>query len=268
MTKVIKNSELQLFSNPKFGDIRVVDIEGKPYFVASDVAKCLGYVKPNNAVSSHCKHATLIQGITDSIGREQSMNVIPQGDIYRLAAKSELPGAEEFESWIFDEVLVSVANHGAYMTPDTLENVIADPEFGIQLLTALKNEREKSRQLEGDLYKKDELIHIQHSAINELTPKAEYTDKVLASKDTFTATQIAKEFGWGAVTLNNKLKELRVQYKHGGQWLLYAKYQNKGYTKSHTYTEDLAGETRTWHSTVWTEKGRQFIHELLNQKDL
>lgn len=85
--------------------------------VANDIAKCLGYAKPNNAVNAHCKHATLIQGIIDNIGREQSMNVIPQGDIYRLAAKSELPGAEEFESWIFDDVLPSIHKHGAYMTP-------------------------------------------------------------------------------------------------------------------------------------------------------
>lgn len=123
----------------------------------------------------------------------------------------------------------------------------------------------KVKTLEADNAKKDEIIELQHETINELAPKAEYTEKVLISKDTFTATQIAKEFGMGAISLNSRLRELRIQYKHGGQWLLYAKYQNKGYTKTHTYTEDIGGETRTWHSTVWTEKGRRFIHDCLNK---
>ncbi|MDF2855865.1 MAG: hypothetical protein K0Q87_1716 [Neobacillus sp.] len=105
-------NELKLFNNPKFGQVRTADIEGKIYFVASDVAKSLGYAKPQNAIAAHCKGA--LKWSIPTNGGNQEMNIIPEGDIYRLAAKSELPGAEEFESWIFDEVLPSIRKNGYY----------------------------------------------------------------------------------------------------------------------------------------------------------
>ena len=95
-------------------------------------------------------------------------------------------------------------------------------------------------------------------------PKVAYYEDVLTSKSTYNANQIAKELGMSAVTLNKRLHELKVQYKQGGQWLLYHHHQDKGYTKTvtHTYT-DSQGETRTSSSTVWTEKGREFIHSII-----
>ena len=105
----------------------------------------------------------------------------------------------------------------------------------------------------------------QERVIQEQAPKVEYYDDVLNSTSTYTATQIAKEFGWGAETLNRKLKEKGVQYKQSGQWLLYAKYQNKGYTKTVTrqYT-GTSGKIHTSQQTVWTEPGRHFIHSLFD----
>ena len=105
----------------------------------------------------------------------------------------------------------------------------------------------------------------QTKLIQEIAPKADYYDNTLASKDTVTTTQIAKELGMSGVALNKKLKELGVQYKVGEQWVLYAKYQDKGYTKPSTYTEIINGESRTYMSTVWTQKGREFIHLIINQ---
>lgn len=132
-------NELKLFENPKFGQVRTVEINDKIYFVAADVAKSLGYAKPQNAISMHCKGA--LKRSIPTNGGNQEMNVIPEGDIYRLAAKSELPGADEFESWIFDEVLPSIRKHGAYMTDDTIEKAILNPDFLIRLATELKDER-------------------------------------------------------------------------------------------------------------------------------
>lgn len=105
----------------------------------------------------------------------------------------------------------------------------------------------------------------QERVIQEQAPKVEYFDDVLNSTSTYTATQIAKEFGWGAETLNRKLKEKGVQYKQSGQWLLYAKYQDKGYTKTVTrsYT-GTSGKIHTSQQTVWTEPGRHFIHSLFD----
>lgn len=105
----------------------------------------------------------------------------------------------------------------------------------------------------------------QERVIKEQAPQVEYYQKVLNSESTYTVTQIAKEFGWGPQTLNRKLKELGVQYKQSGQWLLYAKYQNKGYTDTITREhKDHLGRQRTSLQTVWREPGRQFIHSLFD----
>ena len=105
---------------------------------------------------------------------------------------------------------------------------------------------------------------LQAKELEKQAPKVAYYDEVLTSQSTYNANQIAKELGMSAVTLNKKLHELKVQYKQGGQWLLYYPHQNKGYTKTVTYTyTDNKGETCTNSSTVWTEKGRAFIHSIL-----
>ena len=105
---------------------------------------------------------------------------------------------------------------------------------------------------------------LQRIELQKQAPKVAYYEDVLTSKSTYNANQIAKELGMSAVTLNKRLHELKVQYKQGGQWLLYHHHQDKGYTKTvtHTYT-DSQGETRTSSSTVWTEKGREFIHSII-----
>ena len=109
-----KNVELQIFNNPEFGELRTIEEGDKIYFVASDVAKALGYAKPGNAVAAHCRY-TLKRGIPHPQGKGTlQMNVIPEGDVYRLVAHSELPSAEKFESWVFDEVLPTIRKTGGY----------------------------------------------------------------------------------------------------------------------------------------------------------
>lgn len=129
-------NELMIFNNPEFGEIRTIEEDGKVLFCGNDVAKALGYSSPKDAISRHCKGALIRRLPTN--GGEQDMKFIPEGDIYRLAAKSELPGAERFEVWIFDEVLPSIRKHGAYMTPEVLEAAIMNPDIMIQLCTVLK----------------------------------------------------------------------------------------------------------------------------------
>lgn len=114
-------NEVQVFDNPKFGEIRTVTENGKTLFCGKDVAKALGYKNTSKALADHCKGVT--KRYYPSNGGQQEMNFIPQGDIYRLAAKSELPGAEEFESWIFDEVLPSIHEYGGYLTPELAQQM-------------------------------------------------------------------------------------------------------------------------------------------------
>lgn len=124
------NTELMVFENEEFGNIRTVEIDGKPYFVASDIAKALGYVKPQNAISAHCRGA-LKQGIGVQTGIKSDgtpvfqtieMLIIPEGDMYRLIVHSKLPSAERFEKWVFDEVLPTLNKTGSYRTSKTEAN--------------------------------------------------------------------------------------------------------------------------------------------------
>lgn len=115
-------NDIQIFNSPEFGEIRTVIIEGQPWFVGNDIAKVLGYAKPQNAITTHCRHA-LKQGIGVQTGtkadgtpsiQQVEMLVIPEGDMYRLISKSKLKSAEQFEEWVFDEVLPTIRKTGAY----------------------------------------------------------------------------------------------------------------------------------------------------------
>ena len=163
-------NELKIFEHPKFGNIRTITEDGKTLFCGKDVAVALGYAKPQNAIAAHCKGA-LKRG-TPTKGGEQELLFIPEGDIYRLAAKSELPGAEEFESWIFDEVLPSIRKHGAYMTPETLEAAILNPDTMIKLCTALKDEQDKRKALEAA----NSALAVDNQIMK---PKADYFDELV-----------------------------------------------------------------------------------------
>ena len=136
---------LQNFNNTEFGLIRMIEIEGKPHAVGNDVAKALGYARPYEAVTTHCKGAVTYRVLTD--GGEQDMKVIPEGDIYRLIVKaadqSKNPAikekAERFERWVFDAVLPSIRKHGMYAKDELLDN----PDLLLDVVAKLKEERDK-----------------------------------------------------------------------------------------------------------------------------
>lgn len=169
-------NELQIFNNPKFGEIRTITENGKTLFCGKDVALALGYKRPADAITAHCKGSVIRRLPTN--GGYQDAKFIPEGDIYRLAAKSELPGADEFERWIFDEVLPSIRKHGAYMTPDTIEKVLADPDTIIKLATTLKEEQRKRAVLEAQA--------------EADRPKVLFADSVAASKNSILIGELAK----------------------------------------------------------------------------
>lgn len=169
-------NDIQIFNNPEFGEIRTIEEGGKVLFCGRDVATALGYAKPQKAISDHCKGA--LKRSTPTNGGIQEMLFIPEGDIYRLAAKSELPGADRFESWIFDEVLPSIRRHGAYMTPETIEKALTDPDTIIQLATTLKEERSKRKALEAQA--------------EADKPKVLFADAVATAKTSILVGELAK----------------------------------------------------------------------------
>ena len=112
------SKEIQIFNNEQFGKIRMIKIDDKPYFVATDIAKALGYKDTTNAIKQHCRWVVKHKvPHPQSKNKTLEVNVIPEGDMYRLITNSELPSAENFESWVFDEVLPQIRKTGSYQIP-------------------------------------------------------------------------------------------------------------------------------------------------------
>lgn len=245
-------NELQTFNFEEL-PVRTVTVENEPYFVGSDVAKILGYLKPANAIANHVddedKTTTLIQG-TGSNYKSKAV-IINESGLYNLIFSSKLESAKRFKRWVTSEVLPAIRKHGLYATDNVIEQTIQNPDYIIHVLTEFKKERE------GRL--------VAEQQVNELKPKATYYDLVLQNKSLLSVSKIAKDYGMSARSLNKLLHSLGVQYKQGDIWLLYAKYQDKGYTHTSTYALD---EEHSKVTTKWTQKGRLFIYELLKEHDI
>lgn len=253
--------ELKLFQSPIFGQVRTVVVNGQVMFAATDVARCLGYTNPQKAIRVHCKSAGVNEMDTPTNGGIQKVKFITKGNLVRLVANSELPQAEEVESWIFDEVIPTVLETGGYIVTkqdDTPEEIMARALTIAQATLAKREERLK--QLEAETEQQQVTIEIQTEEIKKAAPKVNYYDNHLQSVNALTATQIAKEIGMSAEKLNSKLKELGIQFKQSGQWLLKSPYDKWGMheTRTNIFTSER-GNTHTNTYTVWTQKGRRFI---------
>ena len=251
-------NELQIFKSEKFGEIEILVENGKEYFPATEVAKILGYSNPQKAIRDHCREdGCTIHSVIDRLGRMQEKKFIDEGNLYRLITKSNLPQAEVFESWVFDEVLPSIRKTGMYMTDNVWNTITNNPEKLGEVLINYGKVKKELEQLEEE-------NQIQKQLIAEYKPIKEYVDTILSSEDTMTITQIAADYGLSAYELNKTLNEQRVIRKVGGQWILYAEHMNKGYTKSETITVTRKnGTDKVVPNTKWTQKGRLFVHNLL-----
>lgn len=218
-----------------------------PYFVANDVAKTLGYKNPSDATNKHCKKAVKTWG-SDSLGRRQSFKVIPESDVYRLIIKSNLPSAEKFEAWVMEEVLPQIRKHGMYATDELLNN----PDLLIEVATKLKEERT--------------LRLVAEQKVAEMQPKVNYHDIILANKSVTPISFIAKNYGMSARQMNKMLHDFGIQYRQGKAWLLYAKYQNEGYT--HIEMVPVQGTDNLKPIMKWTQKGHLFIYDFLKKHDV
>lgn len=258
------NTNLQIFNNTEFGEIRVINIENDIWFVGKDVSEILGYKQTSNMKKLIDKedlkeinpqtvaNTGFIQnGITlEPNPNIKRMLLINESGLYTAIFGSKLETAKKFKHWVTNEVLPSIRKHGAYMTSDVLEASINNPDFMIGLLTELKEEQEQRKLLEID---------------NErMKPKEEYYDKILKAEGTFNAGQIAKDYGMSAKEFNTLLSNLKIQYKNNGQWLLYKDYQDKGYTKS----EDIYKYGKVNKFTRWTPEGRVFLYEILKENGI
>ena len=250
-------NELQIFNNAEFGSVRTISIDSQPYFVGKDVADILRYQNGSRDINRHVDEEDRHKVMIFDGNQDKETIVINESGLYSLILSSKMPNAKKFKHWVTSEVLPTIRKHGAYMTEQTLEKALFNPDFLIELATQLKNEQARSKRLETT-------VAVQEQQIAELKPRADYTDKILHNKGLVTITQIAKDYGMSGNKLNEKLHELGVQYKQSSQWLLYAKYQDKGYTHSETVNITRSdGRPDIKMNTKWTQKGRLFLYNLL-----
>ena len=255
-------NELQIFNNPEFGEIRIIEMDGEPWFVGKDVAEILGYANPSKALSDHVDaedklNNESLSSLNLNLGQRGGW-IINESGLYSLVLSSKLPNAKKFKHWVTADVLPAIRKTGMYATEELLEN----PDLAIQAFTALKLEREKNKKL-------NTTVKVQEQQIMELQPKASYYDLVLNCPDLLSVTVIAKDYGKSAKWLNNFLKEHKIQFKQGKIWLLYKEYAEQGYTSTKTHT--VNGNDGKQHSkvnTYWTQKGRLFIYALLKSEGI
>lgn len=233
-------NELIIFNNPDFGELRTITEDGKTLFCAKDVAMALGYKDTTNAIKQHCKGVVKRHLLTE--GGNQLTNFIQEGDIYRLAARSELPGADAFELWIFDEVLPSIRKSGGYiagqesMTPEELmakalqvaEKTLADREARLSRLTV-------------------------QNAI--MAPKADYFDELVERNTLTNFRETAKELGVPPKKFVRFLLDRKYIYRDKKGKLLPYEGKNDGLFE----VKECFNEKTQWSGTqaLVTPKGRE-----------
>lgn len=252
-------TSIQLFHNDQFGDVRALSIDGEPWFVATDVAKALGYRMASDMTRVLFDDEKGTQ-IVRTPGGEQELSAITEPGFYHAVmqrrsscVKDETARAnvEAFQRWVTHEVLPAIRRHGAYATPDTLDRMIVDPEFGIRLLTALKEEQARSARLERENVTKTERIAILCEDNARLRPLAEYADTTLDAV--------------GCITITDAARQLKQQDPSIGQRRLFGLLRADGLLCQHSNQATAAaierGYLRNVQKTYLGSDGNQHLRE-------
>lgn len=247
-------SNIQVFNFDEL-EVRTLVINEEPFFVGKDVAEALGYARPDNAIGRHVDKEDKLMHQISASGQTRNMTIIKESGLYSLILSSKLDSAKRFKRWVTSEVLPTIRKHGVYATENKVDDILNNPDTFIELLQNFKKERTQRLVAEQQ--------------VAELKPKADYYDQILRSKKLIAIGAIAKDYGMSAQAMNKLLHDLKVQYKQGGQWLLYQNHATKGYTSSetHRYVKSDGNEDFSL-LTKWTQKGRIFLYELLKSKDI
>lgn len=172
------DNNLQVFKNNEFGEIRALQINNEPWFVGKDLAECLGYSNTRDAIDKHIDKEDKGVAKLDTLGGKQNMTIVNESGLYSLILSSQLPTAKRFKKWVTREVLPSIRKHGAYMTPEVIEETLTNPDFIIQLATTLKEEQLARQRAEKQI---------------ELDkPKTIFADAVTASHTSILVGELAK----------------------------------------------------------------------------
>lgn len=228
-----------VFKNDAFGEIRVSGTNENPMFCLADICRALE-LRVDGVIPRLKEGGYNRIVVTDSLGRKQNTYFVNEQNLYKVIMRSDKEQAEPFQDWVCGEVLPSIRKHGAYATEDTIDRILNDPDFGIKLLTQLKEERMARIEAER---KNAILMHV---------------------NTTYTATEIAKELNMkSANELNKALSKMKIQYKVGNTWVLYSQYSNKGYEEIKQETLDNG---KVVYHRKFTQMGRDFILNLFSGK--
>ena len=254
-------NEVQIFENEEFGRVRTVEIDGRPYFAATDIATALGYTNPNKAVNDHCRAIT--KRSTPISGKIQSINFIPEGDIYRLVVRSKLPSAERFESWVFDEVLPSIRKNGGYIAGQ--ESLSDDELMAKAVLVAQKKIAER-----------DAIIAQQSQKIEADRPKTIFADAVSTSKTSILIGDLAKLIFQNGHQIGQKrlfqwMRDHGYLMKVGASYNMPTqRYMEQGlFEVKERSIQNPDGSVRITKTTTITGKGQlYFINKFLNKDEI
>lgn len=249
-------TDIQIFNNPEFGTVRALEENsGTVLFAATDVAKALGYAKPQDAVAKHCRYSVK-RGVPHPQAPDKTieMSFIPESDLYRLVFSSKLPAAEKFTDWVTSEVLPSIRKSGHYMTPAALREAILNPDTVIQLCQQIKAEREKNAQLTAE--------NAKLSAANQaMQPKADYFDRQVAANQLTGLQETADELRIPRQTFTRWLIERKYLYRDPCGKLVPDPAMNDGLFQLREY--DKNGRRITGTQTMVTPKGREAFRLML-----
>ena len=265
------SNELQNFSfNGQ--KVQVIMMENEPYFLGKEVAEILGYSIPQKAILTHVDEEDVKTLKYKAFSKTEKAKLwegkdfsdkklINESGLYSLIIASKLPSAKKFKRWVTNEVLPSIRKHGAYMTEETVEEILTNPDTIIKLATQLKEERLAHQKT------KEEKLMVEQQ-LSEAKPKVSYYDIILQNPSLVSITQIAKDYGMSGKAMNQKLKELKLQFKQSDTWFLYAKYQDKGWTSSETKVIPTQYGDRVKMYTKWTQKGRLALYYILKEEGI
>ena len=253
-----QSTNVTTFNSAQFGGLRTHQTEnGNVWFCLNDVMKSLGLTHITELRKRlQEKGCSSIAVLTN--GGNQQMIFIDEPNLYRCIFQSRKVEAELFQNWVFEDILPSIRKTGGYLatSQDDTPELIMARALQVAQATITKHQQQ--------LAQANERIALQDTQLKEQAPKVQYVDEVLQSVNTYTSTQMSKELGLReAEQLHKILKEMGIMFKQSGQWLLTAKYSEKGYTKprTHQFTRN-DGTIGTNTTTVWTEKGRAFLHTI------
>lgn len=253
------DNQIIIFNSPQFGEIRTAGTADNPLFCLADLCRVLE-LRVDGVTPRLKKDGYNRIGVIDSLGREQQALFVNEQNLYKVIMRSDKPQAEPFQDWVCGEVLPSIRKTGGYIAtaPE-----MSDAEIMARAMTiaqnTIANRNARIQELENE-------NTCQKQMIARMQKGNDYLNVILESKGTLATTQVAADYGMSAVSFNKRLKEMRIQRKVNGQWILYTEFMGKGYVHSKTIAfQHSDGRPDTRLSTEWTQRGRMFLYNALKE---